>query len=155
RAETDSLEAEQAVDAAQQDVASAKASLAFLLGARDPAPSFEVDSDLPPTTPPAALDAETPETLLAQARESRPDLPEARAQGASAEAPPAPAQRQRIPGGAVIGGYQRLGHGQQALQPPTASIGFSTTLPILYRNEGEIAKAEAARLTLSLQRSKL
>jgi cobalt-zinc-cadmium efflux system outer membrane protein len=155
RAETQKLEAERAVDAAQQALALAKASLAFLLGVREASPAFDVDPQLPPSTPPGSLAGATADSLLAQAREKRPDLAAARAQLASAEATVALAKRQRFPDVALVGGYQQEGHGQEAIQPPTATIGVSLPLPVFYRNGGEITKAEAALRTQTVQREKL
>ncbi|HXK23241.1 MAG TPA: TolC family protein [Myxococcota bacterium] len=144
RTETSRLEVEQQVDAATEALASAKASLAFLLGSRDAVPDFEVVPDLPPTVQPASLVGANPESLLAQARQHRPDLAASRASTASAEAALALAQRERLPDIAVNGGYTQEGHGQEAIQPPTATFGLSLPLPLFYQNGGEIQKAEAA-----------
>ena len=48
-----------------------------------------------------------------------------------------------------MAGYQRQGTGQVAIQPPTATLGVTLPLPVLYRNQGEIQRAEAQ---LSAQR---
>ena len=155
RAETQKLEAEQAVDAARQALAASKASLAFLLGARDGSTAFDVDPQLPPSRAPASLASATPESLLVEARQKRPDLAAASAQRESAEAALALVRRQRIPDVALVAGYQQEGTGQEAIQPPTATIGVSLPLPVFYRNAGEIAKAQAAVQTQTVQRSKL
>lgn len=155
RAETQKLEAEQAVDAAQQALLASKASLAFLLGARDGHVDFDVDPELPPSRAPASLSGATTESLLAEARQKRPDLAAASSQLASADAALSLARRERIPDIAVVGGYEQQGHGQEAVQPPTATLGLSLELPVFYRNGGEIQKAEAAVRTQTLQRDKL
>jgi outer membrane protein, heavy metal efflux system len=149
RAETAKLEADQAVDVATQQVDTARAQLAFLLAVRDALPTFEVDDHLPPAHTPPSVGSSSQDSLAALAREHRADLAAADAQVRSAEAAVALARRQRVPDVAVIGAYQQEGHGNNAIQPPTASLGVSLPLPILYRNQGEIAKAES---TLSAQR---
>jgi cobalt-zinc-cadmium efflux system outer membrane protein len=111
--------------------------------------------DLPPIVAPPTLAGATPESLLAEARSRRPDLAAARASVASAEAGLALARRQRLPDVAVTAGYQQEGTGQQAIQPPTATVGLSLPLPLFYRNAGEIEKAEAALHAQTIQRSKL
>jgi len=155
RAETQKLEAERVVDAAEQALAASKASLAFLLGARDGSTAFDVDLQLPHSHTPASLVSATPQSLLEEARQKRPDLAAASAQLASAEAALALARRQRIPDIAVVANYQQEGTGQEAIQPPTATVGLSLPLPVFYRNRGEITKAEAAVQTQTVQRSKL
>ena len=149
RAETAKLEAEQAVDVAIQQVETARAQLAFLLAVRDTLPAFEVDDRLPPARTPPSVESSNQDSLIALAREHRPDLAAADAQVRSAEAGVALARRQRVPDVALVGTYSQEGHGNNAIQPPTASLGVSLPLPILYRNQGEIAKAEA---TLTAQR---
>jgi outer membrane protein, heavy metal efflux system len=155
RAETQKLESEQAVDAAQQALAASKASLAFLVGARDGRTDFDVDPQLPPSRVPASLATASSESLLVEARQKRPDVAAASAQLASSEAGLALARRQRIPDIALVGGYTQEGTGQDAIQPPTATLGVSLALPVFYRNGGEITKAQAAVQTQTLQRAKL
>jgi cobalt-zinc-cadmium efflux system outer membrane protein len=149
RADTAKLEADQAVDVAVQQVETARAQLAFLLAVRDTLPAFEVDDHLPPARTPPSVESSTQDSLIALGREHRPDLAAADAQVHSAEAGVALARRQRVPDVALVGTYSQEGHGNNAIQPPTASLGVSLPLPILYRNQGEIAKAEA---TLTAQR---
>ena len=155
RADTEQLTAQQAVDAAQQALVSAKQSLAFLLGARGAAVAFEVDPQLPSGGPPASLAGATVDALLAEAREKRPDVAAARLSVESAEVSVALAKRQRFPDVALIAGYAQEGRGQQAIQPPTATVGIAAALPLLYRNDGEIAKAEASLHAQQLARTKL
>jgi cobalt-zinc-cadmium efflux system outer membrane protein len=155
RAETAKLEAEQAVDVATQQVETARAQLAFLLAVRDVLPAFEVDDYLPPARTPPSVESNSQDSLVALAREHRADLAAADAQVRSAEAGVALARRQRVPDVAVIGTYTQEGHGNNAIQPPTASFGVSLPLPILYRNQGEIAKAESTLTAQHVQRDKL
>jgi cobalt-zinc-cadmium efflux system outer membrane protein len=155
RAETAKLEADQAVEAAVQQLEAARAQLAFLLAVRDAVPAFDVDDRLPPARTPSAVGDSTQDSLTALAREHRPDLAAAEAQVHGAESGLALARRQRVPDVAVVGGYQQQGHVTDAIQPPTASFGVSLPLPILYRNQGEIAKAEATLTAQHVQRDKV
>jgi cobalt-zinc-cadmium efflux system outer membrane protein len=155
RADTEKLTAQQAVDAAQQAVVAGKQSLAFLLGVRGADIDFEVDPPVASGAPPASLAGATIDGLLAEARAKRPDLAAAQELVASAEAQVALVKRQRFPDVAVLAGYAQEGHGQSAIQPPTATFGISAPIPLLYRNAGEIEKAEAALHTQQLARAKL
>jgi cobalt-zinc-cadmium efflux system outer membrane protein len=155
RAETAKLEADQAVEAAGQQVEATRAQLAFLLAVREAVPPFEVDDRLPTAHMPPAVGDSTQESLTALAREHRPDLAAAEAQVRSAEAGLTLARRQRVPDVAVVGQYQQEGRGNEAIQPPTASFGVSLPLPILYRNQGEIAKAEATLTAQHVQHDKV
>jgi cobalt-zinc-cadmium efflux system outer membrane protein len=155
RADTDSLQAAQDVDAAKQALASEKATLAYLLGVRNTEVDFELDPDLPPAVPPPQLAGQTAADLVALAREHRPDVAAARAQIESAQAAVALARRQRIPDVSFDAGYQQQGHGQEALQPPTATFGLSAALPLFYANAGEIGKAEAQLHVSQLQQARL
>jgi outer membrane protein, heavy metal efflux system len=155
RAETAKLEADQAVDAAVQQVEATRAQLAFLLAVRDAVPAFDVDDQLPSAHTPRTVGDSTQDSLTALARENRPDLAAADAQVHSAESGLALARRQRVPDVAVVGGYQQEGRGNEAIQPPTANFGVSLPLPILYRNQGEIAKAEATLTAQHVQRDKV
>jgi len=149
RAETAKLEAEQAVDAATQQLETARAQLAYLLAVRGTPPVFEVDDTLPPAVAPGAFGAANPDSLVELAEANRPDLAAADAQLRSADASLSLARRERIPDVALVAGYQRQGTGQVAIQPPTATLGVTLPLPVLYRNQGEIQRAEAQ---LSAQR---
>ena len=141
RAEVAALEALQAVDLAEQSLRAARLQLAFLLGVREPLPEFEVDRallDRPLPAPAAALDALAQEALAA-----RPDLRAAQSQQERAGAAASLARRQRLPDVSLSAQYQQEGSGQSALQPPTATIGAQFPVPLFYRQEGEIARAEA------------
>ena len=155
RAETAKLEAEQAVDAAGQQLAAAQAQLAFLLAVRNQVPTFEVDEQLPSPRIPPALAGATPASLVALAEDHRPDLAAAAVQERGAEAAVTLARRQRLPDVALTGNYLQEGRGQDAIQPPTATFGVSLPLPILDRNQGGIAKSEAELRTRRLLREKV
>jgi cobalt-zinc-cadmium efflux system outer membrane protein len=141
RAEVAALQAQQSVDLAEQALTIARLQLAFLLGVRDPAPEFTIDSSL--------FDSALPEpgppldSLAREALEKRPDLLAASAQRARAEAALALARRQRVPDVALSAQYAQEGTGQNALEPPTLTFGAQLPLPIFYRQAGEIARAEA------------
>ena len=143
RAETAKLEADQGVDAARQQLAETKASLAFLLGDRSGAPSFDLPAELPDCVPPPELRDATSDDLLARARERRPDVAAAKAELESAQSGLSLAERARIPDVALTASYQREGTGNEALTPPTAVFGISVPLPLFYRGQGEVTKAEA------------
>jgi len=53
------------------------------------------------------------------------------------------AKRQRIPDFFPSLQYSQEGSGQNAIQPPTVTVSVSAAPPLFYRNQGEIAKAEA------------
>jgi len=143
RAETAKLDAEQNVDSARAELAQSKAALAFLLGDRSGRAEFEVAPALPDCVAPDELRDATEEQLLARARERRPDVAAARAAVDAAESSVALAKRSRFPDVALTAGYQREGTGNSAIQPPTATLGVSLPLPLFYRSDGEITKAEA------------
>ncbi|HYY53422.1 MAG TPA: TolC family protein [Myxococcales bacterium] len=153
RAEVAALQAQQGVDLVEQALIAARLQLAFLLGVREPAPEFAVDSTL--------FDRALPETDLSldalwrEALEERPDLLAASAQEARAEAALALARRQRIPDFALSAQYAQEGSGQNALQPPTVTLGAQFPLPIFNRQAGEISRAEADLRSQRIAREKL
>ncbi len=153
RAEVAALQAQQAVDVADQAVRAALVQIAFLLGSREPAPDFSVDPGLLDRELPAP--AAPPDALAREALEHRPDLLSASAQQARAESALALARRQRLPDVALSAQYQQEGTGQNALQPPTVTLGVQVPLPIFYRQSGEIARAEADLLAQRTAREKL
>ena len=155
RAETSRLEADQAVSAAQEEADAADYALAYWIGVRDGNIDFEVERALPAPDEPAALAGATVGDLVASARQKRPDLAAAEAGVASAQSALALERRKRLPDVVLTGAYSEEGTGQEALQPPTASLGITLPLPIFDRNAGGIAKAEAALHAQSVQRDKL
>jgi len=154
RVETQKLESDQAVDQAVQNLRQARLMLAFLLGARGPVPDFDVDDSILDFSVPASLANVTVDRMLRAAFEHRPDLVAQGYQRASAEAALALARRQRFPDIAVSAQYTQTGNGEQAIQPPTLSIGLSAPVPIFYQQQGEIRKAEATYDAQSLAQAK-
>ena len=148
RIEVVGLEAQQAVDLAEQAARSARLQIAYLLGVREILPDFAVD--------PAVLEKPLPsvqpglDVLSQQALEQRPDLLAAQQQSERAQAALTLARRQRIPDVAVSAQYNQEGSGDNAIQPPTLTLGLQFGLPIFYQQQGEIAHAEADVRTQSL-----
>ena len=153
---TAKLEVDQAVTQAEVALVQAKASLAFLLGVRGELPRFTVREDaLLTISTPAALQDASEESLLAAAREHRPDLVAQQAQTERAEASVSLARRQIWPDFTLGAQYTVQGLTESAISPPTVSFGVSTSLPIFYQQQGEIAKASADLRTQQLQQQKL
>jgi len=156
RVEVLALEAEQGVESARQALGQARAGLAFLLGVRGRLPEFEaVEPDLLVGSLPRKLQGATAGSLLSMALAHRPDLRAAGFQEQRAEAAAALARRQVVPELALSLGYAQQGTGAGAVTPPTGTVGLSLPLPILYQQQGEIAKAEADRRTQSLGRARV
>jgi cobalt-zinc-cadmium efflux system outer membrane protein len=156
------LESDQAVDQALQNVRTAKAGLAFLLGARGSVPDFEVDQpELTQFSVPGKLKDATRDGMLSSALRSRPDLLAQRAQAQRAEASLALAHRLRFPDIGLSLGYTQQGTDANtgapngSITPPTFSVGLSAPLPIFYQQQGEGLKAEADLRTQQLQAAKL
>jgi cobalt-zinc-cadmium efflux system outer membrane protein len=155
RAETDMLEAQQAVNASEQALAQAKANLVFLIGVRSPIQEFDIDTGALRYEVPEPLRQATAESLLALALQRRPDLAAQVAQMESSAASLDLAKRQRIPDISVGAGYSQLGYGQDSVSPPALVFSLSFTLPLLYQYQGEIAKAEADLRAQSVRRDKI
>jgi cobalt-zinc-cadmium efflux system outer membrane protein len=155
RAETDMLEAQQAVSAAEQALAQAKANLVFLIGVRSPVQEFALDTGSLRFQVPESLREATAESLLALALQHRPDLAAQAAQLQSSAASLNLAKRQRIPDIAVGASYSQLGYGQDSVSPPALVLSLSFTLPLLYQYQGEIAKAEADLRSQTVRRGKI
>jgi len=155
KVETMKLEADQAVDSAEQALRAAKVQLAFLLGVRGRVPDYKVDQDLPKFFVPAPLASATADSLLDEAIDHRPDLKALKLQRERALASIALAKRNRFPDLSLNLGYsQQAGTTANAAQPPTASLGIIGTLPLFYFQQGEIKKAEADYRTQELQLAK-
>lgn len=155
KTETAKLEADQIVDATKQTLRIAKVALAFLLAVRGPLPDFEVEqSDLLHYEVPAHLGAPSPGALLELAFANRPDLKAVAFQRRRAEASIRLAKRLRFPDIALTVSYSQEGSGATAITPPTLAVGLSAPIPLLYRQQGEIQKAEADYRTQSLQQTK-
>jgi cobalt-zinc-cadmium efflux system outer membrane protein len=147
------LEAEQAVDAGLQTLRQARVALAFLLGVRGRVPDFETDRDVLKYRIPDTLRTSSPDALLKSAFDKRPDLRALAYQRQSAEAQIRLSKRLVFPDIAVSVDYTQTGTGQNAIQPPTLSVGLSAPIPVLYQQTGEIKKAEANYNTQSLMQA--
>jgi cobalt-zinc-cadmium efflux system outer membrane protein len=154
RAEVASLEAEQAVDQAEQNLRAAKASLAFMLGFRTLVPDFELDGKELEYVVPDRFANVIRETLLAQALEQRPDLHAQKAQETRAAAGLTLARRNRIPDFTLSATYSANGSGETNISPPNVSLGLALPLPVFYFQSGEVAKAEADLAAQRLQSAK-
>jgi cobalt-zinc-cadmium efflux system outer membrane protein len=141
RIEVAALEAQQAVELAEQAARAARLQIAYLIGVREILPDFEIDPLVLERPLPGALPAL--EALSEEALAQRPDLLAARQTAERAQAALTLAQRQRIPDVAVSAQYAQEGSGNNALQPPTVTLGLQLGLPVFYRQQGEIAHAEA------------
>lgn len=155
RADVQKLEADQAVDAAEQALAAAKAALAYLLGYRDPPAGFDVGDDLVRAPASPRLAEVTREGMLREAVAHRPDLAGAALQIERAQSALELARRQRIPDFAPSLSYSAEGRGQSALAPPTVTLGIAAGVPLFYRNRGEIARATADLRAQELTRTKV
>jgi cobalt-zinc-cadmium efflux system outer membrane protein len=154
--ETAKLESDQAVDTALQALRAAKVGLAFQLGVRGPVPEFAVEQpDLLHYAAPARLGAPTAGALIEEALAHRPDLKAAGYQRLRAQESIRLAKRLRFPDIALSLQYTQEGTGTTAVTPPTFALGLSAPLPLFYRQQGEIQKAEADYRTTSLQQAKL
>jgi outer membrane protein, heavy metal efflux system len=154
RAQVALLEAEQAVDLAQQADRAARAGVAFLLAFRGPLPDFRIDPDLLEQASRLALPAASADALLATAAESRPDLRALERQEERARAAVDLARRQRIPEVTLSAQYAQQGTGSTAQTPPTVTLGASLPVPIFYQQQGEVQRAEADLRTQTVQRGK-
>jgi cobalt-zinc-cadmium efflux system outer membrane protein len=143
RAEVQELEAEQSVNVSAQTLDVAKAGLVYLL-AYDLSPAtLDVSDDLIRDVATTRVAATSADDLLERALASRPDLAAVRFQTRRARTSIDLARRLRVPDVLPSLQYSQEGRGQNAIQPPTVTFGFSTTLPAFYRYSGEIARAEA------------
>lgn len=143
RFETTKLEADQAVDAAEMNLQTARVGLAFLLGDRGATPPYAADPGLLKYSVPAKLGAETLGDLERRAIATRPDVQAQLRQEERAQASIDLAKRQRFPDISLSAQYNQIGTGPAAVQPPTVTFGVTAPIPLLYRNQGEIAHAEA------------
>lgn len=155
RVETQKLEADQAVDAAVEQLRQARVALAFLLGVRGPVPDFTVDDHALDYSVPPQLQTPDEDRLLRLAFDHRPDLAAQGYQKASAEAAIALAKRLRFPDISIGAQYTQTGSSQYAIQPPTISFTLSAPIPLFYQQQGEIKQAEANFDTQSLQQAKV
>jgi outer membrane protein, heavy metal efflux system len=158
RVETQKLESDQALDAANEGLRQARIALAFLVGVRGIVPDFEVDTGVLSFGVPPPLSGATEEGLLRAAIDHRPDLVAAGYQKASAQASIELAKRQKLPDITLSVNYSQTGTGATAaggaISPPTIVFGVSAPLPVFYQMQGELRKAEAAYDTNALGQAK-
>jgi cobalt-zinc-cadmium efflux system outer membrane protein len=155
KVETAKLETDQDVDRAEQDLATAKAQLAYMLGVRGPIPDFKVEQDLPKFAVPPALAQATRDSLLDAAYQHRADLKAAGLSRERAELSVRGARRQLLPDIALSAQFAAEGYATSAISPPTLTFGLSVPVPLFYHYRGEVARAEADLKTQSLQRAKV
>ena len=143
------LQIEQLVDRAEQGLTQARASLAQVLGLRAATPGFEVVPGPTATAlPPSQLAATGLPELTTRALSLRPDLAAARAQLDQARVQASLARRQVIPQFQLQAQYQQQGTTAGGwFTPPTASVGLTVPLPVLYQQQGQIGQADASILT--------
>jgi cobalt-zinc-cadmium efflux system outer membrane protein len=154
KVETEKLTADQEVERAERDLRTATTDLAFLLGARGRIPAFEVDAEVPAFVVPPALAGATVDSLLALARQHRPDLAAARLSQDRAEAGVRSSQRLRFPDIALSAGVSGQGAYENAITPPTWSFGLTLTPPVFNRFAGEILKAKTDLVVQKTQLAK-
>lgn len=155
RTEMAKLTADQAVDAAVQTLRQAQLGLAFLLGVRGAVPEFAVDPDVLRLREPGGVSQKDPAQLLQLALDHRPDLKQAQALRARAQAVVAQSRRARIPDIDLFANLNVTGWGQSAPQPPTLIFGLNSALPVFYQQQGEIRRAEADNDAQALQQARL
>ncbi len=152
RADVQRLEAEQAVDSAVRALGTAKSELAFLLGGRE---DIDVADDLTRSAASERLQALTVDEVRAQAFAHRPDLAAAHSQVQRAQSAVDLARRLRVPDFSPSLQYSQEGRGQNALQPPTVTLGLSLPLPLFYWHRGEVARAESDLRAQQILRDKV
>lgn len=155
RFEQEAMKAQQEVDRAVRELRQQQIELAVLLGMQGTIPELGVDRTVLAFRVPDALVPTDMSALLRTAIESRPDRKQAASRIAQSEAEITFAERQRIPDVSLLVQFQQLGAGTDAPQPPTLSIGLGLALPLLYQQQGEIARAEADRQTALVMRTRL
>ncbi len=147
RIETQKLESEQALDAADQTLRQARVGLAFLLGVRGEVPDFDVDPKVLDFAVPAALRDATAAGLLHTAVDHRPDLLAAGYQVSSAEAQVALVKRQKFPDISLGVNYAWGGFGGVSTNgpvgPQTVTFSLTAPIPIFNQLQGEQRQAEA------------
>jgi cobalt-zinc-cadmium efflux system outer membrane protein len=158
RIEVQKLEADQALDSAEQALRQARIALAFLLGVRGTVPEFEVDTRELDYSVPSALRGATEISLLRTAVDHRPDLIALGYLMQQAEAQVRLNKRQQFPDITLSLNYAFGGFGgwstNGSIQAPIFTVGLSLPLPIFYSLAGEIRQAEAQFDTNALQRAK-
>lgn len=148
------LEAEQALETAEQNQRVAKVALAFLLGFRKLVPDFALDQKELDFALPGRVTTVTRESLLAGALERRPDLAALTRQVQRADAGLRLARRNIFPDIGLAATYSANGSGDTNISPPNGSISIAFALPLFYFQGGEIRKAEADLVTQQVLQQK-
>jgi cobalt-zinc-cadmium efflux system outer membrane protein len=145
RATQADLEAQQTLDQAQSGAKQAIASLLFLLGVRGVAPAVALTTPIGYSALARLKDA-TVEPLTSQAVENRPDAKIAVANLEQAEVSVRQARRSRFPDISLSLGYSEQCSGNtnaSCSSLPAFSAGLQGNVPLLYQQQGEIARAES------------
>ena len=121
---------------------------------RGPLPAFRVDPELLEQAARLGIAPGDAGALLETAAQARPDLRALERQEARARAALDLARRQRIPEVTLSAQYAQEGTGGSAVTPPTVTVGASLPVPIFYRQQGEVQRAEADLRTQAVQREK-
>jgi cobalt-zinc-cadmium efflux system outer membrane protein len=153
RTQVAELEAMQQLDQSHQAAAQARAAVAFLLGAAEPQPAFELQPGALEDR--AGMPMGTFDDLLQAAFQTRPDLRAADQQVDRASSAVSLARRQIFPDVQLSATYTQEGTGNNALTPPTLTFGLSVPLPLFYQQQGEIGRAEADLRSQQIQRDKV
>jgi cobalt-zinc-cadmium efflux system outer membrane protein len=146
------LESQQAVDTAFQNLRQNKVALAFFLGVRGRVPDFTIDDNALKFAVPPPISSASATDLLREAVKQRPDLASLGYQEERARASIELARRQRFPDISVAVQYTQTGTGQNAIQPPTLGVSLTGNLPVFYQQQGEITQAQADFATQKLTR---
>jgi cobalt-zinc-cadmium efflux system outer membrane protein len=155
KTETAKLEADQAVDTSRLALRASRIGLGFLLGYRTFVPDFEVDTTVLHTPIPKEVAGASRDDLIQHALAQRPDVAANRKQLDRAEGSVSLAKRQRFPDISLSAQYSMQGTGANASSPQTLSVGLSAPLPVLYQQQGEIAKSEVDVRTQQITGQKL
>ena len=142
------MQIEQLADRSVQSFEQARAALAQLLGLRSGSPAFTVVPGPTATAlPPSPLAQASLAALSAQAISVRPDLAAARAQAEQARSQASLARRLVIPQFQLQTQYQQQGSTSGGwFTPPTAWVGLTVPIPVLYQQQGQIGQADAGVL---------
>ena len=151
RVEREKLEQDNAVDLVEQDVVEAQATLSYLLGLRAGRALLVADTSVLDFAVPAPLQNASEDKLVERAMNERADVKGAQNAVPQAESAIDLARRERVPDVQIAANYTQTGTGQNAIQPPTLTLGLTIPLPIFYQQQGEVgraqADADAARIT--------
>lgn len=158
RIEVQKLEADQAVNTAEQNLRQARVALAFLIGVRGTVPDFDVDAHALDYRVLPALENATEVDLLRTAFDHRPDLIGFGYQLQQAQAQLRLVKRQRFPDITLSVDYSFGGFGgfstNGPIQGQVLTFGLSVPIPVFYNLAGEIRQAEAQSDLNALQRAK-